>query len=109
MRLAWVNSSTGRHWLFLVQDEAGAAAILATELDDALGGKAKQFRELQAHESKEFAQVLSLRICSDLNCLKREWIWAWTLCRVPLVGAKALARNSAPALLGRIVTAAGYM
>lgn len=59
LRLVRVNSVLGSHWLFLRQDEAGAAAILATELDDALGGKAKQFRELQSHESEELMQVLS--------------------------------------------------
>ena len=45
-----------------MQDEAGAAAILATELDDALGGKAKQFRscaQQQSHESEEFTQVFT--------------------------------------------------
>ncbi len=40
-----------------LQDETGAAAIFATELDDKLGGKAKQYRQVQEGESPEFLQV----------------------------------------------------
>ncbi|KAK9823452.1 hypothetical protein WJX72_002867 [[Myrmecia] bisecta] len=46
----WLGKNTS-------QDEAGAAAILATQLDDQLGGKAKQYREVQGTESPEFLQL----------------------------------------------------
>lgn len=40
-----------------LQDEKGAAAALSVELDDALQGSAKQFREVQGAESPEFLKV----------------------------------------------------
>lgn len=47
------------------QDETGASAILAEQLDASLGGKPKESRELQGSESPEFQQVLSAGLLSD--------------------------------------------
>lgn len=43
----WIGSESS-------QDEAGAAAILSVQLDDALGGAPEQHREVQDHESAKF-------------------------------------------------------
>ena len=43
------DSSTGN-----VEDESGSAAMLAVELDDALGGAPTQHREVQENESQLF-------------------------------------------------------
>lgn len=40
-----------------LQDETGASAILAEQLDTSMGGAPKQFREVQGSESPEFLQV----------------------------------------------------
>ncbi|CAL8465101.1 g4636 [Coccomyxa elongata] len=39
------------------QDETGASAILAEQLDAAMGGAPKEFREVQGSESPEFLQI----------------------------------------------------
>ncbi|XP_077593091.1 gelsolin a isoform X2 [Stigmatopora nigra] len=43
-------------WLgdFSTQDERGSAAIFTVQMDDFLGGKPIQYREVQGHESKTF-------------------------------------------------------
>lgn len=40
--------------------EKGAAAILAVQLDDHLQGAPLQYREVQGHESKQFAATLKV-------------------------------------------------
>ncbi|KAF3544142.1 hypothetical protein DY000_02010247 [Brassica cretica] len=44
------------YWLGKItsQDEAGTAAVKTVELDAALGGRAVQYREVQAHETEKF-------------------------------------------------------
>lgn len=39
---------------FCSQDESGSAAIFTVQMDDYLGGKPIQYREVQGHESKTF-------------------------------------------------------
>jgi len=61
------------------QDERGTAAIKAVELDDALGGRATQSREVQGHESPEWkglfksAQYLQGGAKSGFNHVDRSF------------------------------------
>jgi hypothetical protein len=44
--------------ILMRQDETGASAILAEQLDSSMGGKRREYREVQGSESPEFLQVL---------------------------------------------------
>ena len=49
---------TGYHWpLCIVQDETGASAILAEQLDTSMGGRPQEHREVQGEESAAFQSV----------------------------------------------------
>ncbi|KAF3323767.1 villin-4 [Carex littledalei] len=51
----WLGKDTSQlNNNILVQDEAGSAAILTVELDEALGGGPVQYREVQGNESEKF-------------------------------------------------------
>ncbi|MEQ2211187.1 hypothetical protein XENOCAPTIV_001651, partial [Xenoophorus captivus] len=47
-------AATGAASDFCSQDESGSAAIFTVQMDDFLGGKPIQYREVQGHESKTF-------------------------------------------------------
>lgn len=58
------NDARGLNFL---QDETGASAIMAEQLDAAMGGAPKEFREVQGSESPEFLQVRKSPTISALS------------------------------------------
>lgn len=58
------------------QDESGAAAIFATELDIKLGGKAKQYRQVQDGESPEFLRASPSAQRRQPTCLQTMAQWS---------------------------------
>ena len=59
------SSGTGDH---CTQDESGSAAIFTVQMDDFLGGKPIQYREVQGHESKTFLGYFKSGIKYMVRC-----------------------------------------
>lgn len=60
-----VSSGTGD---FCSQDEKGSAAIFTVQMDDFLGGKPIQYREVQGYESKTFLGYFKSGIKYMVRC-----------------------------------------
>lgn len=59
---------------FCSQDESGSAAIFTVQMDDFLGGKPIQYREVQGHESKTFLGYFKSGIKYMVRSPLHSWI-----------------------------------